>query len=236
MMNWKFPMFGGAQQQQPQSNFHDIPTQSWYPPSVVNSSSRLSTPSSSSGVSTHQRASDHPQSSSQGQPSPAEAAGIISRLKDKSVDELRKLLTDREAYNAFFNSLDQVKIQNNLRDELRKETLELTRENLEKEPRILELRNQCTIIRTTELAAAQEKLAELERQKEETLKLYSSASLLRKLHDAMSKVEEESEVLHRQLLDKEIDLQTFIQKYKKLRNIYHRRALLHLAAKTSGVH
>ena len=54
--------------------------------------------------------------------------------------------------------------------------------------------------------------------------------------EAMSKVEEESDVLHRQLLDKEIDLQTFIQKYKKLRNIYHRRALLHLAAKTSGVH
>lgn len=31
-----------------------------------------------------------------------------------SVDELRKLLTDKEAYNAFFNSLDQVKIQNNV--------------------------------------------------------------------------------------------------------------------------
>lgn len=50
---------------------------------------------------------------------------------------------------------------------------------------------------------------------------------------AMNKVEEESEMLHRQLLDKEIDLQTFIQKYKKLRMIYHKRALLHLAAKTS---
>ncbi|XP_008787466.2 vacuolar protein-sorting-associated protein 37 homolog 1-like [Phoenix dactylifera] len=236
MMNWKFPIFGGAQQQQAQSNFHNIPTQSWYPPSVVNSSSLPSTQSSSSGVGTHQRASDLPQSPSQGQPSPAEAAGIISRLKDKSVDELRKLLTDKEAYNAFFNSLDQVKIQNNLRDELRKETSQLARENLEKEPRILELRNQCTIIRTTELAAAQEKLAGLERQKEETLKLYSPASLLRKLHEAMIKVDEESEILHRQLLGKEIDLQTFIQKYKKLRNIYHRWALLHLAAKTSGVH
>lgn len=41
---------------------------------------------------------------------------------------------------------------------------------------------QCTIIRTTELAAAHEKLAELERQKEETLKSYSPASLLQKLH------------------------------------------------------
>lgn len=31
-----------------------------------------------------------------------------------SVDELRKLLNDKEAYNALFNSLDQVKIQNNV--------------------------------------------------------------------------------------------------------------------------
>nr|XP_029124006.1 vacuolar protein-sorting-associated protein 37 homolog 2 isoform X1 [Elaeis guineensis]XP_029124007.1 vacuolar protein-sorting-associated protein 37 homolog 2 isoform X1 [Elaeis guineensis]XP_029124008.1 vacuolar protein-sorting-associated protein 37 homolog 2 isoform X1 [Elaeis guineensis]XP_029124009.1 vacuolar protein-sorting-associated protein 37 homolog 2 isoform X1 [Elaeis guineensis] len=264
MMNWRIPIFGGAQQQQSPSNFPDIPTQSWYPPSVVNSPSRPATPTSTSGVSTHQRASERPQSPSQGQPSPSEAAGIITCLKDKSINELRKLLTDKEAYNAFFNSLDQVKIQNNLHDELRKETLQLTSEllylpfmlniclscfiinincrhffllftgkNLEQEPRIQELKNQSTIIRTTELAAAHEKLLELEREKEETLKLYSPASLLQKLHGAMNIVEEESEMLHRQLLDKEIDLQTFIRKYKKLRTIYHKRALLHLAAKTS---
>lgn len=40
---------------------------------------------------------------------------------------------------------------------------------------------QCIIIRTTELAAAQEKLRELERKKEEILKFYSPASLLRQL-------------------------------------------------------
>lgn len=40
---------------------------------------------------------------------------------------------------------------------------------------------QCRIIRTTELATAQEKLNELERQKEEILKFYSPGSLLHKL-------------------------------------------------------
>lgn len=40
---------------------------------------------------------------------------------------------------------------------------------------------QCRIIRTTELAAAQEKQHELERQKEETLKSYSLSSLLCRL-------------------------------------------------------
>lgn len=31
-----------------------------------------------------------------------------------SVDELRKLLIDKDAYNTFLHSLDQVKIQNNV--------------------------------------------------------------------------------------------------------------------------
>ncbi|XP_020087061.1 vacuolar protein-sorting-associated protein 37 homolog 1-like [Ananas comosus] len=230
-MSWKLPIFGGGQQQQAPSNIPDIPTQSWYPPSVLSSSSRLSAASSSSSVGGSQKTPDGP--APHGQPSPAGAAGIIARLKEKSVDELRKLLAEKESYNAFFNSLDQVKIQNNVRDELRKETLQLARENLEKEPCILELRNQCTVIRTTELAAAQEKLAELERQKEETLRSYSPAALLEKLHDAMNKVDEESEQLHMKLLEKEVDLPAFVQKYKKLRTTHHRRALLHLAANTS---
>lgn len=232
-MNWKFPInFGRAQQQQGQSNFPEIPTHSWYPPSVVNTS-HPSTPGSSSITSGQQRPSDQPLSPSRGQPSPAEAAGVIARLKDKSIDELRKLLNDKEAYYAFFNSLEQVRSHNNLRDELQKETLQIARENLEKEPRILELRNQCSIIRTTELAAAQEKLADLQRKKEELQRIYSPTSFLKKLNEAMNKVEEESEALNQQLLDNDVDLPTFVQKYKKLRAIYHRRALLHLAAKTS---
>ncbi|KAE8705645.1 vacuolar protein-sorting-associated protein 37-2 [Hibiscus syriacus] len=40
------------------------------------------------------------------------AAGVIALLKEKSVDELRKLLSDNDAYNQFLQSVDQVKIQN----------------------------------------------------------------------------------------------------------------------------
>ncbi|KAI3997171.1 hypothetical protein MKX01_009015 [Papaver californicum] len=234
--------FWGSQEPPPPPRVQGGPGQtSWYPPSVVSSSnsSRPSTPgggSSSSSFNMQQRpSSDRPQSQSQTQLSPAEAAGIIYQLKDKSVDELRRLLTDREAYNQSLFSLDQVKIQNNLRDELRKETLQLARQNIENEPRIVELRNQCRIIRTTELAAAEERLNELERQKEETLKFYSPVMLLQKLLDAADKTDEESDVLHKQLLEKEIDLSSFIQKYKKLRTSHHKHCLTHLAAKTTGL-
>ncbi|CAL9026620.1 unnamed protein product [Prunus brigantina] len=229
--------FWGSQEEQTQPRPEVVTSsQSWYPPSVVNSptSSRPGTPSSTSSSSlSYQRLTEKAPSPSH--VSPAEAAGVIAVLKDKSVDELRKLLADKDAYQQFFLSLDQVKIQNNLREELRRETLQLSRENLEKEPRMVELRNQCRIIRTTELAAAQERLNELERQKEETLKQYSPSSLLHRLQEAMNKTEEESENLHQQLIDREVDLGGFVEKYKKLRTTYHRRALVHLAAKTSSI-
>ncbi|KAL9685021.1 hypothetical protein QQ045_022467 [Rhodiola kirilowii] len=99
---------------------------------------------------------------------------------------------------------------------------------------MLELRNQCMIIRTSELAAAQEKMNELERQKEDTLKIYSPASLVQKLQEAMNSVEDESESLHKELLDGEIEIGVFVQKYKKLRTTYHKRSLTYLAAKISS--
>jgi ESCRT-I complex subunit VPS37 len=40
---------------------------------------------------------------------------------------------------------------------------------------------QCTIIRTTELAAAQDQLTDLERQKDDIMRSYSPAALLDKL-------------------------------------------------------
>lgn len=51
--------------------------------------------------------------------------------------------------------------------------------------------------------------------------------------ESMKETEEESDNLHRQLLDREIDLGSFTHKYKKLRMNYHRRALIQLAAKTT---
>ncbi|CAA2970441.1 vacuolar protein-sorting-associated protein 37 homolog 1-like [Olea europaea var. sylvestris] len=225
--------FWGSQEQQAQPHPQEMPRDSWYPPAVVSSSS--SHPTTSIGGTSSSFSIPRPadQANSLSNVSPAEAAGIIATLKDKSVDELRKLLSDKGAYQSLLLSLEPVKTQDRVRDELRSESLQLARDNLEKEPRMVELRNQCRIIRTTELAAAQEKLHELERKKEETEKNYSPASLLHKLQEAMHKSDEEAEALHRQLLDGEIELTAFVHKYKKLRQTYHKRALTHLAMKTS---
>ncbi|KAI3722030.1 hypothetical protein L2E82_33054 [Cichorium intybus] len=222
--------FWGSQEQQTDPRPQEVSSNSWYPPSVVSSSSssRPSTPNSSNST---QRPADQPHSLSH--VSPAEAAAIIVYLKDKSADELRKLLSDKDAYQQFLLSIDLIKTPNNLRDELQNETLQLARENLAKESYMTQLRNQCMIIRTTELATAEEKLNELNKQKAEILRSYSPSSLLHQLQESINKTDEESEMLHKQLIEKEMDLGSFVQKYKKLRVEYHKRALTHLAAETS---
>ncbi|PWA96960.1 modifier of rudimentary (Mod(r)) protein [Artemisia annua] len=220
-----FKFWGSQEDQRPQ----EIATNSWYPPSVNSSpsSSRPATPNSSNSTPYAQRVGDRPHVS------PAEAAGIIGYLKDKSVDDLRKLSSDPVAYQQFLLSMEPVRTQNKVRDDLRNQTIQLARQNLEKEPQMTELRNQCMIIRTSELASAQEKLNDLAKRKAEILKSYSPGSLLHKLQESMNKTDEESEALHEQLLGKEIDVAAFVQKHKKLRVVYHKRSLTHLAAKTS---
>ncbi|KAK7392521.1 hypothetical protein VNO78_20963 [Psophocarpus tetragonolobus] len=184
----------------------------------------------------HQRGSSSSSTSSNtSHVPPAQADALIAVFKDKSDDELRKLLDKNEAYQQFLCSLEEVKIQNSVKDELCEENLQLADENLRKEPRIMELRNQYKIICKTELAVAQEKLNELEKQKEERLKLNSPLYLLQRIQVAMNKTEEESENLHQQFLDREMDLGAFLMKYKNLRTAYHRKSLIHLAAKTSTI-
>nr|CAB3445648.1 unnamed protein product [Digitaria exilis] len=92
---------------------------------------------------------------------------------------------------------------------------------------------ECTIIRATELAAAQDRLTDLERQKDDITRSCSPSALLHKLQTSMAKLDEESEEMHQKFLEKDMDLTTFVQKYKRLRTAYHKQALLHLAGLTS---
>ncbi|RWV98525.1 hypothetical protein BHE74_00039065 [Ensete ventricosum] len=173
-----FPKFvcRSAQQQQPQPNFQEIPPQSWYPPSVVSSPSHFSTPTSSSVGNAHQRAFDRPQSPSHVQPSPTEAAGIIARLKDK-----RCLIPYTHLKEGFSIKIKLQRITL-YRGELGKGTSNFGTQKPGAPCLLFFVDTQCTIIRTTELAAAQEKLAELERLKEETLSRCSPSALLEMLH------------------------------------------------------
>ncbi|CAK9219145.1 unnamed protein product [Sphagnum troendelagicum] len=237
-----FRQHPGGQQQQQQHQSQppppNIPTHSWYPPSVSGSSSsgpsRVPPPifsSSSSGTSSPSRTPTstgfQPQTSLQG------SSTIVASLKDKSVEELGKLMHDTETYKKFLESLDEVRRLDKLRNQLSNGNVDESRKNLEKESEIAELRNQCMIIRNTELAAAQERFEEVEKQYKEVHARCSPQSLLDKLQSAANDADDESENLHRKLLSGEIELGEFIQIYRKQRILFHRRTLIRMAALTS---
>ncbi|EFJ29920.1 hypothetical protein SELMODRAFT_17495, partial [Selaginella moellendorffii] len=149
-----------------------------------------------------------------------------------SVEELRKLLSDKDAYENYLHSIEEVKQldSDTLRNDLKKSNVTLARHNLGKESEMAELRNQCMIIRTTELATAQEKFLDAQRREKEILARSSPASILNKLQEAANAADDESESLHRNLLSGELEVPGFLQKYRQQRVLYHRRTLLRLAA------
>lgn len=69
-----------------------------------------------------------------------------------------------------------------LRDDLRTGNLELAHRNLARENEINELRNQCNIIRTTEVAAARQQFDEAQRREKAISSRCSPQSLLDRLH------------------------------------------------------
>jgi len=77
-----------------------------------------------------------PQTSLQG------SSTVVASLKDKSIEELGKLMHDTDTYKKFLESLDEVRHLDKLRNELSSGNVDESRKNLEKESEIAELRNQ----------------------------------------------------------------------------------------------
>eukprot|EP00252_Welwitschia_mirabilis_P010357 TRINITY_DN2357_c0_g1_i2.p1 TRINITY_DN2357_c0_g1~~TRINITY_DN2357_c0_g1_i2.p1 ORF type:complete len:213 (+),score=40.67 TRINITY_DN2357_c0_g1_i2:149-787(+) len=166
---------------------------------------------------------------------PYSTTGImLSTLSDKSEAELRMILMDKDIYNKFLHSIGEVKYLDSLRNDLQMKTVQMARRNLEFACLIKELKNQCTIIRTTELAVAEEKLQELEI-KEKELSVLSTPCLLQNLKDAARETDDESEQLQNLLFAREIEVAHFIPHYKRLRMIHHWQSLVHLAALSSSL-
>ncbi|KAG0585340.1 hypothetical protein M758_2G003600 [Ceratodon purpureus] len=206
-----------------QSTNDSRPSSGVYPPST----------SSGSYPGSYQPPTSVPASSSGSYLSSPLKSNSAASLRDKSPEELTRLLNDKEAYNSFLHSLDELGRLNKISEELKKSTIDESKNNLAKESEIAELRTQCMIIRNTELAASREKFEEVEKRYKEVQANCSPTALIRKLQDAANEADEESENLHRSFLAGEIELLQFIQRYRKQRLLYHRRSLIRMAALSS---
>eukprot|EP00246_Nothoceros_aenigmaticus_P016424 TRINITY_DN7453_c0_g1_i1.p1 TRINITY_DN7453_c0_g1~~TRINITY_DN7453_c0_g1_i1.p1 ORF type:complete len:257 (+),score=28.87 TRINITY_DN7453_c0_g1_i1:394-1164(+) len=185
--------------------------------------------SSSGGLSSDSRPHSPGPGGSRPQGHAARTGISLASLKDRSVRDLETLLKSKEAYNTFLQSLEQVKHSESLVQDLRKSNVELVTRNLAKDATISELKNQCTIIRTTELAAAREKFEEARARERELLNRISPSALSEKLQQATTEADEESETQHRRFVQGEIELGDFILTYRKQRLLFHNRSLTRLS-------
>ncbi|XP_024400222.1 vacuolar protein-sorting-associated protein 37 homolog 2 [Physcomitrium patens] len=111
-------------------------------------------------------------------------------------EELTLLLNDKDAYNSFLHSLDEVKRLDMISAELEKSTIYESKKNLAKESEIAELKTQCMIIKNTELADTKEKFEEVDKRYMEVQANSSPSAFLQELQVAANEVDEDSENLH----------------------------------------
>ncbi|KAG9443199.1 hypothetical protein H6P81_019053 [Aristolochia fimbriata] len=159
--------------------------------------------------------------------------GILDALKNKSLEEFQRLLTDKKEYSEFLHSIEPVRHLDLAYSDQTKHLKELASNNLEKASQLTELKNQCTVIRA-ELGAAYQRLHELKKMEDEINSVYSASSLLDTLRGEALKSANDSDVLHHKFLAGELPVSEFVPKYSKERTLYHRRMVTHLAAKYSS--
>ncbi|KAH9306458.1 hypothetical protein KI387_010862, partial [Taxus chinensis] len=139
----------------------------------------------------------------------------LAVLREKTVDELERLLTDEKAYKEFLHSIEQVRQQDALPEEIQNVNAQIDCRIREKETQFLDLTKQCSDRKSIDLPAAQEKFDELKKQAEECNGYHASG-----VENAYGT---ELENLNEQLLAGELELSDFIEKHKKLGIIRYRR-------------
>ncbi|GJP29712.1 hypothetical protein CLOM_g19338 [Closterium sp. NIES-68] len=154
-------------------------------------------------------------------------------LESKSPEELFKLLTDPKAYQQQLEEMPQLKEMTKVVDDLKKGNEELARSTLEMEADMSELRTQCRIIRGTELASLEERLAQMIAQQRALTDRWSPAALVQQLKEKAEEVNQESEDLRSRFLAGEVELGQFMREYRKKKELYHQRMQTCYAALSS---
>ncbi|CAI7795595.1 unnamed protein product [Closterium sp. NIES-54] len=86
-----------------------------------------------------------------------------------------------------------------------------------------ELRTQCRIIRGTELASLEERLAQMVGQQRALMDKWSPGALVQQLKDKAEEVNREAEDMRSRFLAGEVELGQFMREYRKKKELYHRR-------------
>ncbi|KAL1378111.1 hypothetical protein pipiens_015806 [Culex pipiens pipiens] len=146
----------------------------------------------------------------------------VRTLQNLTSDELKDLLNDDDKLD---ERVDQaVQSLESEKDLLLGENRSLAESNLEKEPKVIELRS-----RVNDLSEQGRALATSVRQKSDDLKTKSGSTnpdtVLALLQTAAAESEEESEQIVKQFLDNEIAIDVYLDKFMSSRRTMHSRKL-----------
>jgi len=147
----------------------------------------------------------------------------VPEVERLSLQELQRLLTDEQAFQAFFYGLESTRALREQQNKLREQNEAVARQNTEQEKEVQRFQQ--------EILGLQQRLDEKRRQFDakaqqhtELMSQFSTTSLIKKLGEAAGEAEVESDEIARKFLEKEISPGDFTKLYLERRKLYHLRA------------
>jgi len=185
---------------------------------------------------THSMSMDHTPTNNTSVVPPLRTGGISAsdnmvpnnfpELENKSLEALTELINDKDKFLEFVSNLEATKVTLNLQKEVVQRNKKLAEKNLSTERELEEIKRNIDDIQGT-IQDLREIYNNKAKQKEEIAKRFSTENILRRLSNAATEADKESEDLSNEFLKSDLIVQQnatqFIQDYSRKRKLYHLR-------------
>lgn len=140
------------------------------------------------------------------------------------VSELKQLLENDGDFEKFFETVKVVVKARKMHSELENQNVEMARGNLALAAEAEVLKKQLSDV-LAELEQETSELSVFMRENKSTLERYSHTTILRRFQQKIQEVGDESDNLLYQFCRGESEVNGFMQEYKALRTVFHKRSL-----------
>jgi len=145
------------------------------------------------------------------------------QLENMQLDDLERLLNDDDEFYMFFETLDQVKSMQTIRDDLMKANEDTARKNLSFQQELEQKKSEVEILQAN-IKDQRNQFDQQAKRQQEISKRFTSEALLAKLTESINQSEQNAEDVTTKFLNKEIDSRDFIKTFSEKKKLYHLRA------------
>ena len=139
--------------------------------------------------------------------------------------ELSALLTDAAAFGKFLHGTEGAKEARAFTRDLRQEIEGMCRVNIEMAEEAADLRGQMQVIRSCDMQPVKEGYDAVKARADALLARRNLRSVLEGLKERAAAADAASEELSEEMLEGKLDMDTFVERYRKSREGYHRDAV-----------